>query len=542
MLIVTGAIFALMRDSMTTSHATLEMSDGQESARTGQEYITRDLLNTGDGLNSLNNIRVPQDFVTNYLTLNPVTDPSTPGIINLGLVTSDNDVPANTVVLGTTPAVSVRATPLLTDRISILQMERPEIFTPITLAAGAINPTTGLAQVSPADIDRFSVGEIYFITSAAGGIFATITDRQGVGTPTPFLVFGPGDAFGLNSLGAGGQLDVITAGATLPTSICRMKIIHYYVNSNGLLMRRVFGVKGAGFRESPVAEHVVHHLGFGGIVRARSRAVRIHEVDLVRGDARACDGRAHGHDAACGFRVRARDVICVAREAVTADLRLRARPTTNRVRLGFEHQHPGALPENEPLAIQIEGLTSILRHGREAHEAAVLQLLNDLGGAADDHVGPPGTNQVGREADGVVARCASGRQGEHHALCPDGTRHVNGKQRGAVLWQQRALHGLGAAMNPAVVEVGDDAGLAHRRSEHHGGAPALEVIRAHVRVGDGHAGCGEGHRRAAAGASELRLGQVVLGSELFDLTGVLASESARVERFYERYAASSGLQ
>jgi len=257
MLIVTGAIFALMRDSMTTSHATLEMSDGQESARTGQEYITRDLLNTGDGLNSLNNIRVPQDFVTNYLTLNPVTDPSTPGIINLGLVTSDNDVPANTVVLGTTPAVSVRATPLLTDRISILQMERPEIFTPITLAAGAINPTTGLAQVSPADIDRFSVGEIYFITSAAGGIFATITDRQGVGTPTPFLVFGPGDAFGLNSLGAGGQLDVITAGATLPTSICRMKIIHYYINSNGLLMRRVFGVRDAGFNESAIAEHAV---------------------------------------------------------------------------------------------------------------------------------------------------------------------------------------------------------------------------------------------------------------------------------------------
>jgi len=101
---------------MTTSHATLEMSDGQESARTGQEYITRDLLNTGDGLNSLNNIRVPQDFVTQLSHPQSGTDPSTPGIINLGLVTSDNDVPANTVVLGTTPAVSVRATPLLTDR------------------------------------------------------------------------------------------------------------------------------------------------------------------------------------------------------------------------------------------------------------------------------------------------------------------------------------------------------------------------------------------------------------------------------------------
>jgi len=257
MIVITGAVFGLMRDSMKTSHAALEMTDAQESARTGHEYINRDLVNTGDGLNSINNIRVPLNFVTNYLTSSPIADPSTPGIVNLGLITADNNVPANTLVLGTAPAVTVRATPFLTDRITILQMERPENFTPITLAAGSLTPVDGVATVSPADINRFSVGEIYFITSAVGGAFATITDRQGVGTPTPALVFGPGDVFGLNSIGAGGQLDVITAGATLPISICRMKVIHYYINSNGLLMRRVFGVKNAGFSESVIAEHVV---------------------------------------------------------------------------------------------------------------------------------------------------------------------------------------------------------------------------------------------------------------------------------------------
>jgi prepilin-type N-terminal cleavage/methylation domain-containing protein len=257
MVIVTGAVFELMRDSMKTSHATLEMTDGQESLRTGHEYITRDLINTGDGLNSINNILVPQNFVTNYLTLNPITDPATPGIIKLGLITSDNNLPANTVVPGTAPAVRVRATPFLTDRITILQMERPEIFTPITLAAGALTYADGLAAVSPADIDRFSIGEIYFVMSAVGGVFATVTRRDGVGTPAPFVVFGTPDPFGLNSLGAGGNLDVITAGATLPISICRMKVIHYYVNSNGLLMRRVFGVRGAGFSESVIAEHAV---------------------------------------------------------------------------------------------------------------------------------------------------------------------------------------------------------------------------------------------------------------------------------------------
>lgn len=258
MMVVTGAIFGLMRDSMKTSHAALEMSDAQESARTGHEYITRDLINTGDGLNSLTNIHVPRNFVTNYLTSNPIPE-ATAGIIHLGLVTADNNVLANTAVLGTAPVVTVRSAPFLTDRITILQMERPEIFTAITVAAGALTFADGLAAVSPADIDRFSVGEIYFITSSKGGVFATVTDRQGVGSPTPFVVFGAGDVFGLNTLGPGGQLDFITGEGDprLSVSICRMKVIHYYINSDGLLMRRVFGVRNAGFSESVIAEHAV---------------------------------------------------------------------------------------------------------------------------------------------------------------------------------------------------------------------------------------------------------------------------------------------
>lgn len=255
MIVVTGAIFALMRDSVKSSKASLEMSDGQQSSRTGQEFINRDLMNTGDGLDSISDIRVPQNFVSNYLTRNPITDASTPGIIKLGLITTDNDVIANTAVLGTAPLVTVRANPVFTDRISILQMDRN--FVPITLAAGAINPVDGSIAINPTDIGLFAAGEIYFISSAAGSMFATVTDRVGVGTANPSLVFAEGDAFGLNSVGAGANLDVITASATLPASLCRMKIIHYYVNSNGLLMRRVFGTRNAGFVESAISEHVV---------------------------------------------------------------------------------------------------------------------------------------------------------------------------------------------------------------------------------------------------------------------------------------------
>jgi type II secretory pathway pseudopilin PulG len=248
LIVITGAIFSLLRDTLKSSTATLELSDAQESLRTAQEYINRDLMYTGDGLNSVSDILVPQDFVTNYLTLNPVTDPNTLGIIHLGLITTDNDVPINTWVPSAVPPVSVRSNPSLTDRISILQLDRD--FAAIALPANAINTNTGLVAVSPADINLFSVGEVYLLSSTEGSIFATITDRQGVGTATPFLVFAEGDTLGINTVGAGSLLDKITKGATVPTSISRMKIIHYYVNSNGLLMRRVFGVRGSGFTES----------------------------------------------------------------------------------------------------------------------------------------------------------------------------------------------------------------------------------------------------------------------------------------------------
>src|SRR5688572_358004 len=40
-------------------------------------------------------------------------------------------------------------------------------------------------------------------------------------------------------------------------SLQRMRIIHYYIDSNGLLKRRVFGDIGAAYRDSTIAEHVV---------------------------------------------------------------------------------------------------------------------------------------------------------------------------------------------------------------------------------------------------------------------------------------------
>lgn len=252
MLIVGGAVISLMRDSMNVASTTYEMTDTQEALRTGHEYINRDLINAGDGLNSINNIRVPRAFVTSYLGLNPIDDPSTPGIADLAVLTSDDNLPANTTVTGTNPVTKVRTNPFRTDRLSVLQID--PIFTPIALPANAISADGSTIAITPGDATRFNVGEIYFITSALGATFGTITDITG----TPTLQFAAGDACGLNSPGAGGQINVVSAAGTIPTSIMRIKIIHYYVDNKGILMRRVFGVQGAAYTDSLIAEHVTN--------------------------------------------------------------------------------------------------------------------------------------------------------------------------------------------------------------------------------------------------------------------------------------------
>jgi len=247
MLIIGGAAFSLMRSSMRVSITSFELTDAQESVRIAQEYINRDLLNAGDGLNSLSNIKVTSAFVSNYLSKNPGLDVS-----HLGILTSDNDCPAGVAVPQTTPAVTVRSSPLLTDRISILA--RDTNFTTITPVS--IDATGANITLRAGDEVNFAVGEVYFLTSSAGSTFCTVRAINGAGTSTPTLNFASGDVFGLNVPGVSGVGLIRTIADGGATAIQRMQIIQYYVNSNGLLVRRVFGVKGSGFTEATIAEHI----------------------------------------------------------------------------------------------------------------------------------------------------------------------------------------------------------------------------------------------------------------------------------------------
>jgi prepilin-type N-terminal cleavage/methylation domain-containing protein len=264
MLIVTAGVVSLMRSSTQIATTTYEMTDAQESMRVAQEYVSRDLLNAGDGLKSLTPIIVPKAFAQAYLTLNPIVDPvgdaaMPTGTLDFGILTTDNNVPTGTVVAGATPAgTTVRTLPdgTGTDRQTILEID-PQF---VAITPSAINATgTVVTLPSGTAMTQFTIGEIYFFSSSQGGTFATITDLNS-GSRT--LTFANGGVdIGLNKPGSAGadtDLDIISKSGTVATSMQRIQIVHYYVDSNGLLMRRVFGIKGAIYRDSIIAEHVVN--------------------------------------------------------------------------------------------------------------------------------------------------------------------------------------------------------------------------------------------------------------------------------------------
>jgi Cu/Ag efflux protein CusF len=132
----------------------------------------------------------------------------------------------------------------------------------VSLFAGKISvlgTSTNLTLATNSEVGLFQVGEIYALTSQNSAAFGVVS---AIDSASKKVTLTNGDAYNLNqnSLTSSiGQVATFVAGLnTSPVAIMRLQIVQYYVTSSGLLMRRVIGVRGAGFRDSVVAEHVTN--------------------------------------------------------------------------------------------------------------------------------------------------------------------------------------------------------------------------------------------------------------------------------------------
>lgn len=258
MLVIGAASLALVGRSIKYANSTYNLTDAEQSLRNAHEVINRDLTSAGDGLRGIGTITAPLGFVNSYMTRTPVTcnDPAYPCI---GILTSDDSIPSGIAIPQTTPAVNFLTN---ADRISMLIRDTTfNSGNTVSLFAGKIGVvgTSTTLTVATSEIGLFQVGEIYALTSQNSAAFGVVS---AIDTTNKKVTLTNGDGYGINqnSLTSSiGQVATFVAGLnTSPVAVMRLQIVQYYVTSSGLLMRRVIGVRGAGFRDSVVAEHVTN--------------------------------------------------------------------------------------------------------------------------------------------------------------------------------------------------------------------------------------------------------------------------------------------
>jgi type II secretory pathway pseudopilin PulG len=248
-LIIMASAFTLLRGTIATANVNSEMATAQQGLRISQEYLARDILTVGDGIKGIGLIWLPTRFVANNLTVRTTAalDPSNTGFVSIGAVMSDDNVPTGRTVPNSNPATTVKPR---TDRLTLLTTDRT--FDSIDLAVPDVDSNSGYINVPPVRFADFRAGEIYFITNGVAGTFGTITSLDAGNNR---IYWANGDANGLNRTGSSGTMNSVS-GAGMPMTLSRVQIIHYFVDADERLVRRVFGVRQNGFIDNVVAEHL----------------------------------------------------------------------------------------------------------------------------------------------------------------------------------------------------------------------------------------------------------------------------------------------
>ena len=262
MIIISAASFALFGSSLKFTNATYHLTDAEESLRNAHEVMSRDLTTAGDGLRGIGTITAPLAFVQSFITRSPVTCGTDTNYPCIGIVTSDDSIPANTAIPLSNPAVDFQTG---SDRLSMVTKDT--LFNngniiPLLVGKITVSGSNTVINVGSANIGLFQANEIYAIVSQNSAAFGVLTS---VNTVNNTITMNNGDGgFNLNQtvpaapISQVANISAVTGASQNNVSIMRLQIIQYFVDANGLLIRRVYGIRGASFLDSVIAEHITN--------------------------------------------------------------------------------------------------------------------------------------------------------------------------------------------------------------------------------------------------------------------------------------------
>jgi len=256
LLTILAVTLASLSQAFRANQGVTEMADLEENLRASMTFMTRDLIQTGEGIptggipipygpgllaiNRPSPVGIKSTFPSTYTTIPAITPGAGlgPNILRLSdtitILFADNTYPLQQNPIVSTASTSTTACP------GTIQAKSGTLT--ITFASNCANISLETVPIR--------AGDLIMLTNAQGYALQTVTS---VTTSTNTLVFAPGDAFNLNGndnptgspQGTLGTIEVPTFSGKFPTTTAtRIWMISYFLNNasgstGSMLMRQV---------------------------------------------------------------------------------------------------------------------------------------------------------------------------------------------------------------------------------------------------------------------------------------------------------------
>jgi type II secretory pathway pseudopilin PulG len=247
-MVISGTIWGALISANKGKIATSEKTMVSKNVRVALNVAGRDTFNAGYGYPLRNTVVLTDNRISAVL-----------GIPNDVDTTRDTVPPIiagdelNTNTFSTTPNTKTdQVTFLFKDStFNILPAGNPNgASTPLDVNA-ATTTSTSIDEIIPISGSNAGcrVNDLFLVTGNTGSVLAVATGLNG----TSAIQFANGDVLNFNLTGTTGPL----RGITVPASIMRVRMVTYYVTTDGILMRREYANAPAasltnGYMEEPI--------------------------------------------------------------------------------------------------------------------------------------------------------------------------------------------------------------------------------------------------------------------------------------------------
>ena len=223
-LIVTAAIYGILQIAMHSRIVNSQQLGITKNARVSLNLLGRDTYNAGYGYPTISTVVIPNLSLSSLVGIPPDSDNTRDTIPSI--IVGNNITPNN---FNNTPGVK-------TDQVTFLFKDTTfNVVNNISQSLSIKVPKTvnGVVEIEPTSGSNSvcRANDLYIITGNTGSTLGLVTKLSG----SNVIQFSNGDVLGFNKNG-----DTLR-NITLPASLERVLMVTYFVNAEGMLVRREYG-------------------------------------------------------------------------------------------------------------------------------------------------------------------------------------------------------------------------------------------------------------------------------------------------------------